>query len=94
MWKGAMGHWEIIHDLVFEGIAVEKIRARRLMAYSNWGWEHSIVRHLSIDDNKRKERKKRRGGEAKARRKRDSRKKRIDGESGVCPLFKMRNGLK
>lgn len=69
MWQGSMGHWEIIHDLVLEGIAVEKIRAGRLMAYSNWGWEHSIVRHLSIDDNKRKTRKKRRGGEAKARRK-------------------------
>lgn len=43
-----MGHGEIIHDLVLEGIAVEKIRAGRLMAHSNRGGKHSIIRHLSI----------------------------------------------
>jgi hypothetical protein len=25
VWQSAMGHWEIIHNLVFEWIAVEKI---------------------------------------------------------------------
>lgn len=43
---------------------------------------------------KEKQEKKEEVAKQKQEEKRDSRKKRIDGESGVCSLFKMRDGLK
>jgi hypothetical protein len=47
-WQGTVGHGQVIHDLVVEGVAVSGQRdLRRIMVQSNRVGEHSVVRHLS-----------------------------------------------